>query len=546
MIQNPHAPLMGVISCAFVLTGCHPHHSKFAVTTYHYDNLRTGWNSHEEQLTPPAVRGSHFGVLYTTPLDDVVDTQPLVVPDQAITGGAHPGQYEVVYVATESNTVYAIDAGSGAVLLKQSLGAPVPGVNVGINGTPVIDRGSSTLYVLAFTLVSGAPTYQVHALDLGTLADKVPPVAVSASNTLADGSSFSFNAGWQHQRPALLLANGNVYAAFGSFGDGGGPNSRGWVLGWSTPSLSPLLHNQLNNRLVTSPDGLFLTSVWMSGYGIAGDPSGNLYFVTGNSDVQFQACCTNVGLYTTAYQGAQGTPKFGNIQNSVVSLPPDLSGVRDIFTPWAQTGLDQVDADYGSGGAMLLPDVHGPVPHLVAAAGKDGKMYILNRDQLGGYNPPQFGSGAIDTVVAEVNIGACWCGPSYFDSDGPYIVSSGGANVHVWKVHTSESVSLIHEGVSPPLDTHGDGGFDAGFMTSVSSDGEKHGIIWAVSRPDATGQVWLYAFEAKPPHGSDTLTLLYNKAVGAWVGGNSNVVPVVANGRVYVATYQKLTIFGLH
>lgn len=504
----------------------HHHHQKFAVTTYHYDNLRTGWNPEEEELTPGAVHSSHFGVLYTTPLDDIVDTQPLVVPDQAITGGSHAGKYDVVYVATEKNTVYAIDAGSGTVLLTQSLGAPV---GAGINGTPVIDRGSNTMYLLAYTTLSGVPAYQVHALDLGTLADKVPPQTVSASHTLTDGTSFPFQAGWQRQRPALVLANGNVYAGFGSFGDWGGPNSRGWVLGWSTPSLAALPHNQLNNRLVTAPDSLFLSSIWMSGYGIAADPTGNLYFVTGNSDVQFVPCCTNVGNYLTTYQGA---PTFGNIQNSVVSVPPDLSGVRDIFTPWAQTGLDQVDADYGSGGAMLLPDVHGPVPHLVAAAGKDGKMYILNRDNLGGYNPPVFGAGAIDTVVAEVNIGACWCGPSYFDSDGPYIVSSGGSNVHVWKVHTSESVSLIHDAVSPPLDTHGDGGFDAGFMTSVSSDGEKHGIIWAVSRPDGTGQVWLYAFETKPPHGSDTLALLYSQPVGVWQGSNSNVVPVVANGKV--------------
>lgn len=543
MIRIRHALRMALLIGSFAaLAACH-HHHKIAVTTYHYDNLRTGWNSHEEQLTPAAVKSTHFGVLYTTALDDIVDTQPLVVPDQTITGGLHPGKYDVVYVATESNTVYAIDANSGAVLLSQPLGAPFAGWGVGINGTPVIDRSSNTMYVLAYTTVSGVPAYQVHALDLGKLTDKVAPPTVSASHTLTDGSSFSFIAGWQRQRPALLLAGGNLYAAFGSFGDWGGPNSRGWVLGWSTPSLTALPNSQLNNRLVTTPDALFLSSVWMSGYGIAADPAGNLYFVTGNSDVQFTPLGTNVGQYLTTYQGA---PTFGNIQNSVVSVPPDLSGVRDLFTPWAQTGLDQVDADYGSGGAMLLPDVHGPVPHLVAAAGKDGKMYILNRDHLGGYNPPQFGSGAIDTVVAEVNIGACWCGPSYFDSEGPYIVSSGGANVHTWKVHTSESVSLIHEGVSPPLDTHGDGGFDAGFMTSVSSDGERHGIIWAVSRPDATGQVWLYAFEAKPPHGSDTLTLLYTQAIGVWKGGNSNVVPVVANGKVYVATYQKLTIFGLH
>src|SRR5579863_10274734 len=124
MIRIWHALRMALlIGTLAALAACH-HHHKIAVTTYHYDNLRTGWNSHEEQLTPAAVKSTHFGVLYTTALDDIVDAQPLVVPDQMITAGLHPGKYDVVYVATESNTVYAIDAGSGAVLLSQPLGAP--------------------------------------------------------------------------------------------------------------------------------------------------------------------------------------------------------------------------------------------------------------------------------------------------------------------------------------------------------------------------------------------------------------------------------------
>jgi hypothetical protein len=538
------------------LTGC-GHHHDVAITTYHYDNLRTGWNPHEERLTPGKVSGPHFGVLYTpTVLDDQVDAQPLVVPDETITGGSTPGKYDVVYVATEGNTVYAIDASSGKVLLQQNIGQPVPigwrwpppspappaytcgnnALNVGINSTPVIDRASNTMYVVAYTYESGVPVYRVHALNLSDLSDRIPAVKASASHLMTDGSSFSFNAGWQRQRPALAESNGNLYVAFGSFCDWGQDQSRGWLLGWQTPSLTPLAANQMNDRLPTAPANMFLSSIWMSGYGVAADPSGNLYFITGNSDSNL------AGGYYTTYDG---TPTYGNIQNSVVSVLPDLSAVHDIFTPWAQAYLDQVDADFGSAGAMLLPDQSGPTPHLVAAGGKDGKLYVLDRDKLGGFNAPSGGAGATDNVVAEVNIGACWCGPSYFESDGAYIVSSGGANVNIWKVRASPSVSLIHEGTSPPVIGGGAGGQDSGFFTTVSSDGPKHAIIWAVSRPDATGQLYLYAFEARPPRGSNALAQLYKQPVGTWGGGNANVVPVVANGKVYVATNQQLTIFGL-
>jgi hypothetical protein len=536
-----------------------PPPAKVAVITYHYDNLRTGWNQNEAQLTPTTVASSRFGILSITALPDGagVDTQPLIMPGQKITAGAPagqidvPGTYDVVYVATEANDIYGIDSATGTPVVSANLGTPVNSfITMGITGTPVIDAAAKAMYAVAYTSGSGGTAYTIHSLNLSNLTDNVTPQSASATNTATDiaNSTISFTAGLQRQRPALVESNGNVYAGFGSLGDN--QNSRGWVLGWSTPSLTPLLHNQLNNRLSTTPHGLFLSSVWMSGYGVAADPTGNLYFVTGNSDVNVKAdSLSNIGDdYLTEYQGVNAS--YGNIADSVVSVLPDLSGIAagGVFTPWAQTGLDQWDYDFGSGGAMLLPDQTSPFPHLLAAAGKDGKMYVLNRDSLGGYNQPSsFGQGGgEDHVVAEVNVGGCWCGPSYFNSGGPYIVSSGGSTVMLWSVRTSPLVSLVLAGTSTPVVGAGAGGADPGFFTSVSSNGSQNAIIWAVSRPDANQQLWLYAFNAQPNSGG-TLPLLFKQPVGTWAeGGNTNVVPVVANGKVYVATNGHLTIFGLH
>ena len=206
-----------------------------SITTYHYDNNRTGWNSNEPNLTPTNVGSSYFGLLRTVPLDDQVDSQPLYMPAMNITSGQFQGTHDVVYVATENNTVYAIDAESGVVLLNANFGTPVHqplgcdnnAPNVGITSTPVIDPVSNTLYVMVYTQQSAGPAYLIHALDLGSLTDKVAPRLVTASQTLTNNSTFNFNAKYQRQRPALLLANSNVYAAFGSFCDYSPNLSRG-------------------------------------------------------------------------------------------------------------------------------------------------------------------------------------------------------------------------------------------------------------------------------------------------------------------------------
>src|ERR1700730_12076960 len=226
------SPLIGLVFFAtVVVAGSAAAQSPVWVPTYHYDNLRTGWNSHETQLTLQNVTQSTFGIIGTAKLDDQVDAQPLIVPNQTIAGGT----FDVVYVATESNTIYAIDASNGAILLSRNLGKPVAKAGIahnGIQSTPLTDVAAQTLYLIVY--VNGPPrSYQLHALNLSDLTDKGgSPVTVAASHTLTNGSTFTFNATVQRQRPALLKANGIVYAGFGSFGDNNASITRGWVLGW--------------------------------------------------------------------------------------------------------------------------------------------------------------------------------------------------------------------------------------------------------------------------------------------------------------------------
>ncbi len=525
---NARAFSISVLVAAVVLVMGSMASAQTAVTTYHNDNYRTGWNSSETTLTPANVNRSSFGPLFTVKLDDQVDAQPLVVPGVTIAGGTH----DVVFVVTENNTVYAIDANAGTVLLSKNLGTPVQyplgcgnnGPNVGINSTPVIDSNTNTLYVIDYVQLSGGIVqHRVHALDLSSLTDKVAPVVVAGSHTLSDGTTFTFSAKYQRQRPALLLANGNVYAGFGSFCDFSANLSRGWLLGWNAATLAPLSANEVFDIQPSSPNNFFLSSIWMSGYGPAADDSGNILFVTGNSDPS-----------GTTYDGVT------NIQESVVKVSPNLTSVVDLFTPSNQSSLDQGDTDFGSGGAMILPDQSGSYPHLAVATGKDGNMYFMNEDKLGGYSPNK------NHVLGTHNVGGCWCGQSYFvdPTDGlARVVSSGGNRVQVWKLQTSPNPKLT--GVTSG--TISAGGQDPGFFTSVSSNGNANPIIWALSRPLSPGQpgILLYAFN--PEAGGSKMTPIYKNQAGSWPnqGGNSNLVPTIANGKVYVASYAALQVFGL-
>ena len=365
-----------------------------------------------------------------------------------------------------------------------------------------------------------ATAYTLHALDLGSLTDKVTPQVVTASHTLTDGTTFNFSATYQRQRPALLLANGSIYAGFGSWCDHAPNLSRGWLLGWTAGSLAPFPSNQLNDQQPVDKKGFFLSSIWMSGYGPAADDAGNVLFVTGNSE-------------SGTYDGVT------NIQESVVKISNTLTTLLDIFTPDTQAIQDQKDSDFGSGGVLVLPDQPGSLPHLAVAAGKDGNLYLMNEDSLGGYSP------STNNVLGTYSIGRCWCGQSYFvdPTDGVgRVVTSGDRNAMVWRVQTSPTAALTRVTVSQSTG----GTLDPGFFTTVSSNGNANPIIWALSRPQKSTQaITLFAFN--PDAGGSKMKPLFKGTAGAWPTrtANSNLVPVVANGQVFVATYQQLQIFGL-
>jgi hypothetical protein len=260
----------------------------------------------------------------------------------------------------------------------------------------------------------------------------------------------------------------------------------------------------------------------MSGVGPADDGAGNIFFVTGNSD-----------RFLNTYTGTT------NIQESVVKMPEALSGVLDLFTPSNVFTLDQNDWDLGVGGVLLLPDQPGPIPHLAVAAGKDGRLFIMNRDFLGGFNNPD--------IPAHVPLGPCWCAESYYQgSNGIGRVVTGGSNkVKMWAVNTAVSPALTNEATSTALVTTKQ---DGGFFTSVSSNGTnpKTAIIWAIQRPSGTdNHITLYAFNGT--RSGTSLPLLWSGAAGFWrvLSANANLVPTVANGMVYVASNKQLAIFGL-
>jgi hypothetical protein len=374
---------------------------------------------------------------------------------------------------------------------------------------------------------------EVHRIELTTLADQVPPTLVAATHTLMDGSTFSFSAAEQRQRAALLLEDGNIYAAFASWCDRN--PARGWLLGWQASNLQPLANNILTNKLPASSSNK-LSSIWMSGYGVSAI-AGHLYFATGNSpDHEYEATA--------------------DLSESVVKVSAGLGHVLDFFTPSSVVSLDTRDVDLGSGGVLILPDQPGNVPHMAAAAGKEGMLYLLNRVDLGG-----FGLVA-NHVLGQYFIGTCFCGQSYYLNK---IVSSGGDQIGVWRVDTSPSPGLTKIQSSVPLGISGEGGF----FTSISSNGAENAIIWAVSNthndapaplPSSPSCVFpfqqtnvpcLFAFQ--PIDGNPQLRLLFSGAAGNWQvprpvdavdATNSNTVPVVANGHVYVTSYRELDIFG--
>lgn len=462
------------------------------VVTQHNDTSRTGWNPAETILTAANVKAGTFGLQRTVALDDQVDAQPLVANG-------------IAYIVTENNTIYAIDPTTGTILHQRSLGTPVPkssfgncgnnAAHVGINGTPVIDKAANKLYVIADT-TSG---YFLHALSLSTLADAIPAVTITASHKLTNGTTYTFVPLHTRQRAALLEANGNIYAGFTSYCDIFSSTIRGFVLGWNASTLKALAANYLGDALApSSTNNFFLSTIWMSGNGLAAASNGDLIFATGNS---------KNGTYD---------PK-NNLEESVIRLSSDLSTIKDYFTPSNVQTMD--DLDLNSGGVMLIPGTS-----FLTAGGKDGRLFLLSQSNFGHMSP-----------LATLSQGACWCAESFYKNPAglPRVVTSAAHQVIVWAVGAN---TLTKFETMPSISSSQDPGF---FTSTSSNNGAANSIIvWAVSR--STAPV-LYAFNVA------NSTKLFSATAGSWplTTGNSNIVPTVANGQVLVASNKLLAIFGL-
>jgi hypothetical protein len=478
------------------------------VTTRNYDNFRTGWDSQELSLTQSNVGPTTFSrrAIVET-LDEQVDAQPVILSNQTINGTLYP---TVVYVATENNTVYAIDGLAGTILLQTTLesAAPIAQIfggscsnnsgRIGINSTPVIDATAGRIYVVTATIPSGGTlTFHLHALSVATLVDQVTPLTI----TPPAGTSIN------RQRGALTLFNSGVLIPFASFCDNSAP-----TLGFMTyanMSVTPAVQTSFQ------ASHTFLDSIWMSGGGPA--VNGNfIYFLTGNGNVALTPPPnTELPHSIVRLTGSSGTP---------LSLTYSTATIPD-------TSIMGTDKDYGAGGVMIVPSGAptsigpGTTASFLTGAGKTGNLYL-------------FGTG-LGSFIQSLPIGACWCGPAYFTgSDGlGHVVTGGGTTL---QLNTVNSASLTpSSSVQLPAKAFG----DPGLWTTVSSNGTAAGtgVIWTVSGPDSNTNLTLYAYNA------NNLSLLFSAVAGSWgnTGGNANVVPVVSNGHVYVASDGELTIFGL-
>ncbi|MGC2331151.1 MAG: immunoglobulin domain-containing protein [Candidatus Acidiferrales bacterium] len=519
-----------------------PPPSSASVLTYHNDTMRTGLNPNEAILTTSNVNSTSFGKIGSLPVTGLVDAEPLYVPNLTINSAKH----NVVFVVTEHDMAYAFDADTpGPPLWQVSL---IPGTEtpsddrgcgqvepeIGITSTPVIDPGagpSGTMFVVTMSKDSSNNYHQrLHGIDLTTGADRLTPTEVQATypgnGTGSSGGVQTFQAAAYEERSALLLANGLVYTTWTSHCDA--PNYNSWAISYGESTLQQVaaLNLTANGATQNGREG----GIWNAGDGPSVDASGFIYFPIGN------------GTFDTTLDGS-GFPSTRDFGNSFVKLSASGSilSVADYFAMDNPGGGDAEsessgDTDLGSGGAMLLPDVQdaqGNTWHLGVAAGKDGNMYIVNRDNMGKF------------VASDANIyqeldgalsGGIWSAPAYFNNAVYYGPNGGklkGFKITTAKLATSASSS------SPSTFGY------PGTTPSISANGTSNGIVWAIQNGSSTGV--LHAYDA-----TNLATELYNSNQATnnrdQFATNSNckfVTPMIANGKVYVGTPGAVVIFGL-
>jgi hypothetical protein len=544
------------LSCALILSSCGGSHSTTApsdpsptptpiptptpsptatapdITTFHDNNSRDGLNAQETTLTLTNVNSTQFGKVGFDSVDGLVDAEPLFLSGVSAGGSTR----NVLYVATEHDSVYAFDADSGTQIWKTSVlgsgestsdarGCGQVGPEIGITATPVIDRkqgANGTIYVVAMSKDSSGNYHQrLHALDITTGSEiSGSPTEIAATYPGAgDGSSNgtnTFDPKMYKERAALLLSGGNIYIGWSSHCDFS-PYT-GWVMAYSASTLK---QTSVLNLTPNGGDG----SIWMSGDGIAADSAGNLFLLDAN------------GKFDTSLD-ANKFPSNGDFGNSILKLATTSGklSVADYFVQYNTVSASGADQDLGSGGIVLLPDVKdstGATRHLLVGGGKDQNLYIADRDNLGKFNA---GGSDNSNIYQELSgVGAIFSTPAFFNGV-LYLGTVGGPlrafPITTGKLATSPSsqtaISFAYPGTSP----------------AVSANGTQNGIVWALESHTGSPAV-LHAYDA-----TNLAKELYNSKQAAsgrdsFGNGNKFITPLVVNGKVYIGTPNGVAVFGL-
>jgi hypothetical protein len=499
------------------------------VLTYHYNVFRWGSTLQENTLTPSNVNSTSFGKINFFTVDGKVDAQPLFVNKQNIGGSLN----DTVYIVTENDSIYAFSATSGRqfwqVSALESGETPSDDRNcsqisptIGITDTPVIDKGNGpngAIYFVAMSKDSSGHYHQrLHALDLMSGAELYGgPVEIAAQYPgTGDGSQNGeviFNPAQFAERAAILEYGSTLYISFTSHCDI--RPYTGWIMAYNSRTLAQ------TTVIDVTPNGNE-GAIWMTGEGLAADSSGNIYFLDAN------------GTFDTTLNSS-GFPINGDYGNAFIKLSNSTGTltVVDYFNMFNTVQESGGDEDLGSGGAIVLPDLldnNGQVHHLAVGAGKDTNIYVVNRDNMGKFNPSN--NSAVYQELQGALPGGVWSSPAYYNNAVYYgdvsdtLKAFGISNAKLTTTPTSQtSVTFPYPGTTP----------------TVSSNQNSNGIVWAVSN---TNPAVLYAFSA-----SNLATQLYNSNQAGtrdqFGPGNKFITPVVANGKVFVGTPTGVAVFGL-
>ena len=501
--------------------------STIDVTTYHYDNLRTGQNTHETVLTHANVNASTFGLLGSFPVDAHVDAQPLYLSGVAVPG---KGTKNVLYVVTEHDSVYAFDAdsvsgNSAATLWHSSMlasgetssddrncGQVSP--EIGITSTPVIDRARNAIYLVAVSKTSsGNYIHRFHALDLTTGKELFGgPTTITAtypgSGANSSNGNVVFDPKQYNERPGLLQIGATIFTTWGSHCDAGPYSS--WVMAYNADTLK---QSGVINMVPNGNEG----GIWMAGTAPAADSSGSIYFIIGNGDFGT----------TLDSNGFPANKNCGNCFAKISSTMP--LALRDYFTPLNTVSESRADTDFGSGGPLLLPDVvdsSGQTRHLAVGSGKDQIIYVVDRDNMGKFNSSK------DNIYQQINgalAGGVWSKPSYFN--GVVYYGAVGASIKAFPISGGKLAT------SPSSHSSNAFGYP-GATPAISASGATNGIVWVVENSNGV----LHAYDA-----ANLATELYNSTQSAngRFSGNKFITPMIANGKVYVGTQSSVVAFGL-